>query len=597
MKFKRAEIKRGFLAFMRKRTLHQRIWFSFIAVITLAISVTGYISYSIAAKVVQANAFSSSQDAVNKAEQVVADKLKNIGTNIRALMFSDAFVQMMKHVQNNDSSKYYNDLSALLPVFSQVKFNDDLIQSILIVTPIGEFYPTNDYRIQPGAFYKTDMYQEIRKTGRGFWVKGHSDTLFTGGQRVLSLVLKGVIDTDPFQTLEVYVVVNVKEKELIQVLNANLSQAGYSFALLDKSGQPVMASSDSHQGGVPVGADVIQGMTDPDSGSFFHTYNVQEYLVNYKQLEGVDDWFLFGLQSKEELLREMSGIQRLTLLAIACFIGISLLISNWLTRFLLTPLQRLQNVMKRVEDNNLTVRYHSLQQDEVSQMGFRFNHMLDEINRLIQDVTEGEMEKRKAEMKALSAQIAPHFLYNTLNTIHCKAVLGENEDVSEMILALSELFMVGLSGGRELIPLADELNHAKQYMKLQQKSYEDLFEAEIDVEEGTALERMVPKIILQPLVENSILHGFKDMKAGGRIRITVTEDDRFIHITVTDNGSGLPGEKGDSRHPGRNKGFALMNISRRLQLYFGDKATLLLSRQQGPGTRADIRIPIQTKDA
>ena len=155
---------------------------------------------------------------------------------------------------------------------------------------------------------------------------------------------------------------------------------------------------------------------------------------------------IVGVQAKDKLLTKLNGIKQATILVTIGFVPKSLFITNNLTLLLLKPLYRLQKLMKRVEENDLEVRFESVYKDEVSQVGFRFNRMLDEIKQLIADVTNRERDKRKAEIKALTAQMDPHFFYNTLNTIYCKSVLGENDDVNEMILALSNMFQLSLSG-------------------------------------------------------------------------------------------------------------------------------------------------------
>lgn len=132
---------------------------------------------------------------------------------------------------------------------------------------------------------------------------------------------------------------------------------------------------------------------------------------------------------------------------------ITWLISNQLTSVLLKPLFKLRRLMRRVEENQLSVVYESRYEDEVAQVGFQFNRMMSEIQALIADVKTKEEDKRHAEIRALTAQMEPHFLYNTLNTIYCKSVMGENDDVNEMILSLSQMFQLGLSGGKDMIPL------------------------------------------------------------------------------------------------------------------------------------------------
>jgi two-component system sensor histidine kinase YesM len=252
--------------------------------------------------------------------------------------------------------------------------------------------------------------------------------------------------------------------------------------------------------------------------------------------------------------------------------------------------------MKRVEHNDLDVRFHSLYQDEVSQVGMRFNSMLEEIKKLIAKVRWGEEEKRKTEIKALSAQMEPHFLYNTLNTIYCKSVLGNNEDVNEMILSLSTLFQLGLSQGKDILRIEEELLHVKHYMALQQKCYEGMFDFIIEVEDESILQLEIPKLILQPLVENSIIHGFKDREEEGHIRIRLRRVEQVLVISVEDNGIGF-----DADHLKRSleqplvdhKGYALRNIAHRLQLFYGEAATIQYDNQPDTGSKVQLIISLQ----
>ncbi|NQX68714.1 sensor histidine kinase [Paenibacillus alba] len=576
-------------------SLKQRIWFTFVVLITLGLMATGSIAYFIASKEIQRNALQSSQDTVNQSAQIVNERLKNIGIAVRALMFSDAFKQLMKDVQSDDRSSYYKSLTALQYVFSQVKFNDSMIESILIATPIGDFYPTSSVRNTSNSFYKSEMYEHFQQLKRGFWSKGHVDPFFTGKQRVISLVTEGVGE-DSFMVYEptnVFVVVNVKEDDLRDLFMQNLSQTNKKYYFIDSQGEDVNYADRTREGDFIQKPTFVEQLSKEMKGSFFYSNDKKDYLVNYSRLEVKDDWMIVGVQAKDELLAKLNGIKRATTYVILGFILLSLFIANNLTYLLLKPLFRLQKLMKRVEENDLSVRFESVYKDEVSQVGFRFNSMLDEIKQLIEDVKNRERDKRKAEIKALSAQMDPHFFYNTLNTIYCKSVLGENEDVNEMILALSQMFQISLSGGRDLITLEEELDHVRQYLAIQQRSYEHLFVCHFEIEEPL-LKCLVPKIMIQPLIENCILHGFKDMTSGGEIRLTIETDGDWLHIAVEDNGQGLIPEKlrqsiahiASSKH-----GYALRNIYTRLQLYYGERHRMEIASNEQGGALIELWLP------
>lgn len=582
-------------------SLKQRIWFTFVICITAGLVATGSIAYLIASKEIQRNAMQSSQDTVNQSAQIVNERLKNIGTAVRALMFSDAFKQLMKDVQNKDSSSYFKSLTSLQYVFSQVKFNDSMIESILIPTPIGDFYPTSSVRNNANSFYQSDMFKQFQLLKRGFWSKGHVDPFFTGNQRVISLVAEGVSEDSYIrnESTNVYVVINVKEDDIRDLFMENLTDPNKHYYFVDSQGEDIDYAGRTQDRAFMQRPDFVEQLSDASKGSFFYRdVDRKDYLVNYARLDVKDDWMIVGIQAKDNLLAKLNGIKQATTYVTIGFIIVSLFITNNLTLLLLKPLFRLQKLMKRVEENDLDVRFESVYQDEVSQVGFRFNRMLDEIKQLIADVKNRERDKRKAEIRALSAQMDPHFFYNTLNTIYCKSVLGENDDVNEMILALSNMFQLSLSGGRDLITLADEVDHVRQYLAIQQRSYENLFVFQLDVEPELQA-CLVPKIMIQPLIENSILHGFKDMKAGGEIQLTARADGEWLHITVEDNGHGLvpePLRQSMLQQAASKHGYALRNIYTRLQLYYGTEQRMEITTNEWGGARIDLWLPRYEKE-
>ncbi|GIO53515.1 sensor histidine kinase [Paenibacillus cineris] len=578
---------------MYRVSFKQRVRLAFIVMITLAVGTVGIAAYGIAGRELQRNAFASSQETVNKTAQILDDKLYSISTSVRSLMLSDAFKQMMLDVQSNTIANYYVHLSELQYVLSQVTFNEPLIESILIATPIGDFYPVSQRRSQTQSFYESNFYYDIKDNDGGLWVKGHTDKFFTGNSRVVSFMTKGTQGN--ITSTNVFVVVNVNENGLINTVNKHTANDDDDYFIVDSGGEEVIQTAWSLQHPLNQDEPFLRSISESSQGFFFHKFGRTVYLVNYTKSSMVPDWRLFGIQQKDKLLAQMNGVKRTTILIMVVFLLLSWLLSGKLTSLLLLPLFKLQRLMREVEDNRLNVRFSSRSNDEVAQVGYQFNRMLDEINRLIDDVRESEAGKLKAEMRALTAQMEPHFLYNTLNTIYCKSVLGENDDVNDMIMALSQMFQIGLSGGKDWNSLEEELSHVQQYCAIQQKCYEGLFRYEASVTDEELLRCPLPKILLQPIVENSIQHGFEDFTSGGEIRITAGRDGDRLHLTIEDNGKGMDVDKVEQAlllAPSSKKGYALKNIKHRLRLFYGEEARMVLSSIPGTGSRTDLWIPM-----
>ncbi|MGG1517643.1 sensor histidine kinase [Paenibacillus oryzisoli] len=278
-------------------------------------------------------------------------------------------------------------------------------------------------------------------------------------------------------------------------------------------------------------------------------------------------------------------------IALLIAVAISVLLSITLTR----PIKQLEGHMKQVEKGNFDIRVEVEGLNEISKLSRTFNLMIGKIKELMNQTVQDQEVKRVSELKALQAQIQPHFLYNTLDSIIWMAELGKVEDVVTMTSALSKLLRSSISKGEELIPLRVELAQIENYLTIQHIRYRNKFTYAIDVEEEL-LNCRILKIVLQPLVENAIYHGMKHLPETGHIQITGRKRDDVIELTVSDNGVGMSEEqlkalKLKAHSPSDGKGFGLHNVNHRIQLYFGEKYGLQFESELEEGTTITMTIP------
>ncbi|GAA3413864.1 sensor histidine kinase [Paenibacillus hodogayensis] len=578
---------------LNKISFRGKLRSAFLAVTILSILITGVFSYSIAANRMETNAMKLTQDAVVKSAQIADEKLSKLMIVMMTFMISQPFQSMLKDVLFGEKGQYFTHLANLDNVFSQARMAEPLIHSIYVSTPIGEFYPLSMNRNRQTSFADTPLFGRVSEQKRNVWVEGHEDSLFLGKARVVSLILEPIAD---FPLKDVYVVVNIREEGLRKLVAPDTAEMASRF-LLDSNVQLVATEPDTLVRQA-VGSGILAPFVhnrDQETGYSSEILNGDTYLINYARL-GINDWTILSIQSKADVLKDMNDVKWLILLLTVCCFIVTVLVSDGLTRYLLKPLLGLQRVMKRVEGNDLTARFESRSSDELAQVGHRFNRMLEQIVVLIEEVRQAEANKRSAEIKALSAQMDPHFLYNTLNTIYWKLKLGQVEPSQRMVVALSRLFQIGLNKGNEITTLDKELQHVRQYLELQAFCYESLFEYDIQVRVPWLTDLAVPRIMLQPLVENSILHGFGGMESGGRITIEADGDmerQRWF-ITVKDNGRGMDETTVRSLHrPEPERGYALGNMFSRLRLYYGDEADITIESAPDEGTTVRLSMPLK----
>ncbi|WP_407272139.1 sensor histidine kinase [Radiobacillus sp. PE A8.2] len=309
-------------------------------------------------------------------------------------------------------------------------------------------------------------------------------------------------------------------------------------------------------------------------------------------------WKVVGVFSLDETTYVVTKVQLLTLFIAFITLIIGSIISLFFASTITKPVNKLKTLMADVEEGRLDLRFNSKFNDEIGQLGQSYNKMLTEVQRLIQLVYMEQKSKREAELKILQAQIKPHFLYNTLDTIQWMAIEYEANKIVDIVSALTTLFRIGLNKGNEFIKLKDEVEHVNSYLIIQMTRYESKLSYEIDVDDKVK-DYQVLKLILQPLVENAIYHGIRNKRGKGHIYIHITDDAENLFFYVKDTGKGIKEEKlkqlnrtlknidGDQK-----KGFGLSNVNERIKLSYGDKYGLEVFSEYDQGTTVKAILPI-----
>ena len=311
----------------------------------------------------------------------------------------------------------------------------------------------------------------------------------------------------------------------------------------------------------------------------------------------INDIKMVSAVSHEEVLKNMREfVARMCLLLAAFMITlflVALRISRSLTHNIRELVIRMEDFKKNMFKNNLFKRKRKI--NEIARLEASFEKMLGEIRTLIVTNEENSEKRRIAELNALQSQINPHFLYNVLDTISWLAKMEKQELIEKMVTSLSVFYRMSLHNGENEIPLFDELEHVKNFLFLQEVRFPDVFRVEFDVDEEI-MNSSIIKIVLQPLVENSIKHGFKSISSGGIIKITGKRDDGgYISFSVSDNGCGtninpLQAEENEDR------GYGVKNVNERLIMAYGKECGLKYNSALGEGCTVSFKIPAYNKD-
>lgn len=295
----------------------------------------------------------------------------------------------------------------------------------------------------------------------------------------------------------------------------------------------------------------------------------------------------------------MDAVYRLILqsLPVLLLCTFALVVAGYLfSRGLVQPLERLTENMNQIQLGFRKVTVSSDYDDEVGVLIRSFRRMMDEMNRLISEVYESKIKLQNTEMKALQAQINPHFLYNSLSIINWKALEADQEDISKVTLALSTYYRTSLNRGETMTTVENEINNIRAYLRIQLIMHDNSFEVieDIDMDAG---QYQIPKLILQPLVENSIDHGL-DMseKEEKCLWLTIRQGEETLLFEIRDNGVGMEQKKADEILSYHSKGYGLRNVYERIRVLYGEKGRMNIMSRVGEGTRIQIRVPKKTEE-
>lgn len=370
--------------------------------------------------------------------------------------------------------------------------------------------------------------------------------------------------------------------------NVSIGQRGYCF-LMDREGNIVYH---------PQQQLLYAGLKDEDTESLASledgTYVADTVIYCVNSIQD-SDWRVVGVSYVDEMVnRNVTEMIHLSCLLAVVVLAAAVLTSWLLFRLLGHPLRGLADAMERFEADADHFTYRPVGGTrEVQELSNSFEHMVLRIQQLMTTVREEEVNLRKTELKALQAQINPHFLYNTLDSIAWMCEQGRNTDAVKMVHALARLFRISISKGHELIPISKEIEHAESYLQIQKYRYKNQFTYEFQVD-PECLDYYCNKITLQPIIENAINHGLDLLVEEGRITVQVCQDGEDILFFVQDNGVGMSEEQLRTilqHDPKDRTGIGIKNVNDRLKIYFGKQYGLHISSELDVGTCVEIRMP------
>lgn len=434
--------------------------------------------------------------------------------------------------------------------------------------------------------YKNLSYIQLDKSNGDIYIsKPHVESLFINYYPWVVTISQRMMNQ---QGQEIMISMDIRFSSIANYVDEiGIGQHGYCF-ITDVQGNIVY-----HPQQQLIYCDLKEENTEKITSLLDGTYTYDQVIYTIHTLQN-SSWRIIGVSYVEEMITNKVEHMVYVLVSLVFIVLITAFISGMiLSRAFSQPVRSLTMAMEAFERNTKDFRFEPVEGScEVHALSESFAHMVVQIQELMEKVRQEEMTLRKTELSALQAQINPHFLYNTLDSISWMCEEGRNKEAAEMIGALAKLFRISISKGHELITIERELQHAESYLKIQKYRYGSSFTYIMDVD-SSCYQYMCNKVTFQPLIENALYHGL-DMVDEGEIIIGVHQTDKEIVLSVEDNGVGMTKEECEEifRKEAHHKtGIGVKNVEDRIKIYFGNEYGLTINSELDEGTRVEIRMP------
>ncbi|NRT60774.1 two-component system sensor histidine kinase YesM [Clostridium saccharoperbutylacetonicum] len=565
-------------------------FFGVILIVTMMITILGNLSYR--------NSINFSQN--ENTNQIIKQINYNIESyvnnteNIMNYMSTDP--RILKFLSDNKLKNDNLEDEAYKSIYSFVKFNPK-IAGIMVVNNNGGYISDVMNKVSRQSLINEEWYLKAynepdkihlftKPTGRNI------DNIFRYSADEVFSVSKAVVDSSS-KKINGVILIDVKLDVIKDIIeNSKPGTAGFIY-IMDSNKEIVYT---------PVNNVVYriknEWIDKINNEIIIKNINGENYQLTKIKSE-YTGWETIGVFPESESLRVIEDIKYYSAIVAVLALIIAQILVIIFTRSIVNPIKKLKKLMKKAQEGDLTVTFNAKYNDEIGELGGSFNTMVKEISNLINLVQVEEKKKRIAEMNVLQAQIKPHFMYNTLDTIRWMAEEHNEEDIIEIIEAFTNLLRISLSKGKEIISVNEELSHIKSYLTIQKIRYEDKLDYEIQVDDNM-LEYKLIKLILQPLVENAIYHGIKEKRGSGRILIKGEIKENTLIFAISDNGKGMEEELLNKinymlRNGNEKKneiGYGIFNVNERIKIIYGDEYGLQYESIYGEGTTVLLKHPI-----
>ncbi|MCI8947806.1 MAG: sensor histidine kinase [Lachnospiraceae bacterium] len=581
-----------------RKSIKTRLITAFIVTSLIPVILVNILSYYNTSKLVQQNVESMTRANLEQTKvslDVWLDSYKDI---LFQVYTDDYIVELVDKI--NAGEDVANSRRLLRATLRGLFYTKDYVKSISVITESGElvFYDqltastTKTSWMDSISMSQEELYAAISGDNKTHLIPPGDEVVFGSNSCYLFHIGHRIIDYRKVGKQCGVVLVSIDERLLEEICASN-TESGMSF-IVDERGYLISCT-----GSEKVGCQILPPDADEEEKQSVYQEVVRETgLLNagelsyYSVYDEKTGWNIIRVTGQEELIRGMHQQQRLLFIIIAVSLTAVLLIMTSQVTHMSGAIKGVVKVMGKAGKGDMDVRVppDKSRPTEIETIAEEFNLMMDKLKKSVE-------QQKNAEIAALEAQINPHFLYNTLDTINWMAIDRDEYEISNMIATLAHILQYGISDSNGVVTIRDEVDWLRQYIFLQQTKLKNSFDCHINVE-PEIMGLSIHKLLLQPFIENAILHGFEGVEGTHRLSVDMGREETCIRICIRDNGCGMPEEMvqeinaGVFRSTDDKNHIGMENAITRICMYYGEKADVQIDSRPGEGTAVLIRIPV-----
>lgn len=564
-----------------------------------------YISMDVVSDLVSKNVY----EIVKKNNQIIDVKLSKIEENSLAMTVDQDLFKTFNEAKNLNILQMDRQVTKVInKYFTQ---SPD-VYSVQIVTSYYTF--GNNLSLITGENFENSKLKAYAKEAGGKlrWIPTYDFTVMFGYNEFKNIELPGdryifsavrqinsfYLDNGVFSVLDrgieiPVLIVNFSERLFQNVFQNSIPIDGIQYFVISEDGN-IVFHNDREKLATAEKPDWLGEVSSKGSGTGFINIDGKKNIICYDKSK-VTGWISVAIIPAGKIMGNIVPVMRSSTIFIAIiFAVISLFLGVLVSGKISKPIKKLVKAMESMGEGNFDTRIQVESRDELGYLIEKFNSLNEKVKKLIDENYKVRIREKEAEIMALNLQLNPHFLYNTMNVINWMAIEAGQENISNVIVNLCDMLIYSLKNKKDVMPFEDDLKWLESYLSIMSNRFEDKFIVQFHIDPMT-YKCEVPKLFLQPFIENSIIHGFEYIESGGIIKITSRIDGYVIHFYIEDNGIGMKPEEIEEVMNTERSSIGVRNVDKRIKLLYGEGYGVQIKSQYGAGTKVLITIPTKNQ--